>query len=583
VSDAIRGPESGIRSSDDLGRRRAALCVALVGVFFFATFATCVRFGLPSRERIAAVTGAGAFTDTDIERMEEAQKALAASEGSTRDLLNLGGLYDTSTMSAREIDSLRAIRRMALYTTEPDEMHVPLALSRMKPRRLDFNPHFFQYGGLFFYGAGVFIALGGLLGFFPLSGGLGVFLRDPDAMAALYTAGRLWSVTWAALVPVVAYRLSRLGLPRRRAIVVAVLAALSPGVFAFAPVLKQISSASTAGLVAAWLGARVAARGERRDWIRAGAAVGVAGALFPTHLVLGLGIVVAALFAPGTVYARARGVATAAVTAAAVFVACNPYWLVDFRTVYSDAVVAMQWYKPNVAVDTVLAVLVDVLPAATGPGVALGALFILPSACAIRSPALRVLLAYSLIDLVYYGWRITGVDDLGPIWCRQFALIGPIWTVIVASILAARRTSRASTLGLALCVLLVIPSIPFDALIVRNFHRDASTASTRFAAGRWIERHVPSGGRIVVTQVPGPFSMPYFPLRNHEIVVTGDAGTLRDGDHVLLAGTANGYGMEAFFDSLTPVAEFSSERRVLGIEFPEAFGFANGPVRIWRK
>lgn len=562
----------------------AVLCAAYAGILL-----SCLGFGLPSRERLVAVHGASSFSDTMLSRMTSAWSAIAGSDSSLRQALNQDSLYVAPRVDT-QLETMRALRRMALYTTEPDEMHIPMALGRMRPRAFDFNPRFFQYGGLLFYGAAIPIAAGGLAGLFPLSGGLDAMLRDPDAMGRLYVCGRLWVVLWTALMPWFTYRLARLFLPRGTSFLAAVLAAATPGFLAWGPVLKQIAVASSAGVLGVLASARAARSSRDRDWLVAGAAVGLAGAAFVTHFVLGAGLAAAwlARWREGSGPSLRRAVLAVA-AAVCVFLAWNPYWILDPASVLADARAAMDWYRPDLRIATVTAV-AAVIPSATGhvlalfgPVVALVAAMVggrIGNEAGARhlDPARLVVATASLALPLYYGWRMTGVADLGPIWCRQFVVLGPLWSVLLldaAHGFGGRRAVAAAGIAVALSVL------PSDIAIVRNFQKDTGFASTRFEAGRWIARNVPAGSVVHVNQVVGPFSTPFFPIENYAVRTTGSSDAIAPGEWLVVVGTANLRGNESLLEGLELVAEFPSVR----IPFAprETFGFANGPVRIWRR
>lgn len=570
--------------------RRAATCgIGAFIIVYAAILLSCVWFGLPSRERLASVHGAPSFSDETLAEMTEAWRTIAASDSALRQVLDQDTLYAAPRVDER-LERMRALRRMVLYTTEPDEMHVPMALGRMKPRALDFNPRFFQYGGLLFYGAALPIAAGGMFGLFPLSGGLDAFLRDPDAMGRLYVCGRLWIVLWTALMPLFAYRLARLFLPRSGALAAALLAAATPGFLAWGPVLKQVALASSAGILGIHLCARAARSSRPGPWLVAGAGLGLAGAAFVTHLALGAGLAAAWLlrFPDGFRDAALRAGAAVA-GAAVVFLAWNPYWILDWRSVAADAAAAMAWYQPRLSADGAWRVLA-VVPAAIGPVLAAlaipAALYLLGSSShpphgtprKRLDPALVVVAVAALAVLGYYGWRMTGISDMGPIWSRQFVVLGPLAAVLVVCAAFRIAGTRGAWAAALLGALLVLPT---NVAIVGNFLRDSGVASTRFEAGRWVAANVPAGSVIHVNQVVGPFSTPYFPLADYRVRVAARAEDIGPGEWLVAAGTANLYGSEALLAGLDPVLLIPS------VQVPgapsETFGFANGPIRIWRR
>ena len=337
--------------------------------------------------------------------------------------------------------------------------------------------------------------------------------------------------------------------------------------------------AGSISVMATWLGCRLIRRAGLFDYAAAGAAVGLAGAIFPTQLILmgGFCWVVLELILRDRTMAWKKCIA-ACVVAGAVFVLCNPYWILDYRTVMSDAKHAMAWYRPDVNIATVSRVLFEVFPAATGwPLAACGSIALL---ALLRNSSARCIAVYSLAPLLYYGWRITGVPDLGPFWSRQFLMIGPLWAVLFMMALKPVRFSATVSLA-AICIIL---ALPYSVLAVANFRKDATTDSTRFVAGRWIDANVPEGDTVYITQQPGPFSTPFFNLNRHPVRPAASPDSMPVGALVISVAEPNIYGNERFFEAMTLEKEFPSERMFLGFgPYPEAIGFANGPVRIWRR
>ena len=88
--------------------------------------------------------------------------------------------------------------RYKLYSIEADEVVNIIALARIKPGRLQFNPGFYQYGGAYLYPLGAwYFALSklGLIHVAPFE----QMLKDPQAMDRVWIAGRAFILAAFAL------------------------------------------------------------------------------------------------------------------------------------------------------------------------------------------------------------------------------------------------------------------------------------------------------------------------------------------------------------------------------------------------
>lgn len=83
------------------------------------------------------------------------------------------------------------LRGYLLTGIEPDEQPVIAALSRMDPQRLNFNPHFFTYGGCFIYTVGLALKIASLLDWVTSTHDLSYYFKNPEAMERIYVVGRM--------------------------------------------------------------------------------------------------------------------------------------------------------------------------------------------------------------------------------------------------------------------------------------------------------------------------------------------------------------------------------------------------------
>jgi len=224
------------------------------------------------------------------------------------------------------------------YVYNPDETSIlsrALALASGDP-----NPHNFLYPSLYFYV--IAACVGGLALVSTAVGAVGSlaqfearFWQDPTAV---YLVGRSISVLAGVLTVAAVYRLATRVGDRTSARVAAILMAVAYIPVRDAHFLKHDVPATLLIVMAVLASWRVWQRGSARDYMLAGASVGVA---FAFHYPAALAA--AALLAAHALRARAGsggwfgGRAWAAVLAgAAAFAVCSPYVLLDHATAWRD-------------------------------------------------------------------------------------------------------------------------------------------------------------------------------------------------------------------------------------------------------
>ena len=102
---------------------------------------------------------------------------------------------DRKLIAIKEYPSIENLQkwmiRFKLYSVEADEPIVFMALSKIKPGQVQFDPGLYQYGGAFLYPLGAFL-YGYAKIFEPGSLNLTFLLDHPDTVDRLYVAGRFF-------------------------------------------------------------------------------------------------------------------------------------------------------------------------------------------------------------------------------------------------------------------------------------------------------------------------------------------------------------------------------------------------------
>jgi len=117
-----------------MDKKSSGFFLALILLLSLALNIWGIKWGLPSKERVKLLPDLTTLKilSEDSELISDKTKSLVGHVSSSES-------YP------------RIVRRFLLYTHHPDEQLTIMAIARMSPHKLDFNPHFFQYGATFLY------------------------------------------------------------------------------------------------------------------------------------------------------------------------------------------------------------------------------------------------------------------------------------------------------------------------------------------------------------------------------------------------------------------------------------------------
>jgi hypothetical protein len=187
-------------------RRRIA--VALIMFVAACAFFTGLPWGQPSRSPDPYLFGSHAIWSG---------QQIMQLAGDRPDDPHLGANVPTHVFDVRnepivinQTDAQRAqiIRRYRLYSEQPDENTLLMALAKIKPAHGQFDPKFYQYGGLFMYPVGIVLKLAATFHYLKLNPDVGFYVDHPEDFGRFYVAARIlpailgvigiWPVFWIA-------------------------------------------------------------------------------------------------------------------------------------------------------------------------------------------------------------------------------------------------------------------------------------------------------------------------------------------------------------------------------------------------
>lgn len=490
-------------------------------VLWLLLMAPLARWGLPTQDRDALLFGGAPAWDAarfDVAAVVAQLRSHSAGADTDRNpLADRDRLLDlTPDETARK----EILVRYRLFSRQPDEMIILRALARMNPRRLDFDPHLYQYGGGYLYLVAASLVAGAATGLVHVTTDIGYYLDHPAAFAGSYLAARAVSLGFGLALLVAAYRLAALAGGRRAGWLALLIVAGSP-VFISGVLEAKPHLPSACMLLWATYSALVyRARPTMRRAILLGLQAGYAVALVPTGIV-GV-LIAAALLVCGTRAAAPRALrrlGTAAGVAALVWALTNPYVLINLAT--NRAVLtsnlgnstAMYEGQATRLIDGAVRV-AELLPECVGVVTLLVA--VLGLWRLLRHDARGTLVAASAGVGILAIAVLTGAGK--PAEFGRFLILPATLLCIAAAIeLAAWLRRRWAVRFVATALLLLAARGP---VYVWHFAVDAAgVTESRLLAGEYLAARTMPNEPIGVLQEPAPYAVPPLDFTQRQIVL----------------------------------------------------------------
>lgn len=502
-----------------------SLVVALVFLGLFLGL-WGIRWGLPGRERLERVLPPGLESPAFHRQLSDSWSAMHVELGENMTINPRawgGGVPGIVEIPAgwkippKEL--LNSYRSFYLRSEHEDEQSTLLALSGMKPRQLQFNPHLFVYGTPHIYSVGAALALGAVTGLVTLKSSILFYLADPAKMAGMYLAGRLVSVAAFIACGLMLLRLGRRYLGLEAGAVAAAIFLMTPAAVVQAHVLKNHMFWAFFALWTVDRCALVLKRGTLKDYAAAGAVAGLTVAAFlgawTTCFVVGIAgaMRLSGLHEPNgrpqKTLPELKGLLLAGVCALAAFLLINPYWILDFKVAMLEMAVLksaakLSFSNPLLFIQNGLRLsATDSIVTLMFGGVALALL---------KGRREPVLLLCAIVFLSALASTMMFSSVLSARSVRYFLGWLGVGSLLAGRLLQELRTLKgpAGKFATVSSVIVLIGLLCQGMTYSHNYSLGEGVKSTHFKSGEWIDKNVPAGSTIGLLRYPQPSNSPFF-------------------------------------------------------------------------
>ena len=395
-----------------------------------------------------------------------------------------------------------------------DEAANLIALARIRPDRLQFNPKLYTaYGGAYFLILGVWIGL--LSAFTPvvIRPSLSYYLAHIDKMAWLFLAGRLLAAAAYVLSALLTYKIGTRHWGKKAGLWAGLFFAAAPGNIFLTHLMKP-GPVGFLGLIGVFFFCAeiLDGRSERATWLKAGACLGLAAGATNYLWDGGMLFIV-------TLWLRARWqkadwrrdflFSVQAVAAAlAIYFLTNLFLIIEYKTAWRSMMRSGE-HASRQMIEVWNWALFGFPKVVTPPVAALVLAGLLAKNN--RSDPKRFLAMFGFVYYVCLAWMGQGGKQLMSI--RHFP--ATFLACLLAGCLISDWTKPAvsrwkAKLALAAAVAALGYACLMSAVLDFNYHLESVGRSTKEVSGDWIEREIPAGNELGFLRLPQPSNAPYF-------------------------------------------------------------------------
>jgi len=483
-----------------------------------------LRCGLPSAEQTALVVPSARTLEELTPALKETRDRLYSEYDKTPgSYLEKGVIVQKEmipvpvdgTRTAVDVRKIHSIRSALLQSRFSDEQKMITSLTNINPGRLRFNPHFFQYGGIFVYSAGLAIKISQLLGLTRITPDITYYFSHPGDISNFFTAPKaLCGILETLSIPLI-FILGKMLFGSAAGLLSAVFLALIPSVPVEAHALKPYILFFPFMISALIFSKNIMESRRSKDYILAGIFCGLSAGTLIFSGVVG----VSALCAHFLSFRNKESLKTRlldknilllALSFLAAFFAANPYWIPAFNEVRADFAYLSREVAFHVSGKNMLYHLLTEFPKAFGQPVYVMGVFGLLLSLKRFTGADKLLLAAFLPAYFYL------VCTLWYFFHYSMPLV-PVFVIFagrLGAFLIEKLKSRVLSYGLLAVVSLYTFGYSF-------YYSNIFAGFNGFsqAEGRWINENIPKGSSINCPVFPNFASEGYppFSILNYKI------------------------------------------------------------------
>lgn len=400
--------------------------------------------------------------------------------------------------------SLAGSRSFLIRSCYPDEHQVLVVLGRMNPERLDFNPHYFLYGGIYIYLIGACIKIASLLKLFPLTGDITYYFLHPDVMGKFFVIGRCVGALVGVLAIYIIYLIGTLLYDKKTGLLAAIFLSIMPASVIYAHYLKPHVFNLPWFLLAFYYSCKILHEEKISNYLLGGFFAGISCGILLSFGTIFILILLAhsikriSCNKKHPIFLCEKGIIFSFLLAIIGFIVVNPYLLVSLKEAIAEYRFLSGFFPFNLSFKNIILYATVTLPAALGWPlfcvILIGILYAL-----FKKEKEGILLILFTFPLCFYLISITTFIHYG-IWILPFFII--LSSRLLGIGLKGGKIRRYITKSIILFVFLYTFSYSFA------YDRIFKGRDIKTEAGKWIAENIEEGSSVGFYRPLTPYAHP---------------------------------------------------------------------------
>jgi len=561
--------------------------ILVCGFFHFAG----IRWGVPDRERINLVFG-------NEERMKQVMPLMRESYDELKEFqvyndVRYPGWYNTQEEMKLLFDGkkisvpkeiMNSCRSYLLRSYGADEQAALVSLSKMDPKKLDFNPRLFGYGGMYLYPLGLAVELSSLLGINKVTSDSGFYLLNPEKMGRLFILGRIYGAFFAVMAVLVFYFIClKVYKDQNLSFILTLLFGICPAFVAWSHYLKPYSSGLFWVVLAIWSGWKFKEKENIRWLLLSGLFAGLSFSSLLSYGYVLFFVILLVIFSRINSLLKVKYVIYTGIVFFITYFLCNPYVLINWSNFCDEIVRIGTYWQPLHFIESLKFYLSTSLR--YGMGVYL---WILLSAGVLLAMTVKpkkedLLFFCTIVPAFLYFSRTTGQ------WVHYSLFLYPF-----IFLLGCRGIQKIKSKKLIYIIL--FSGVIYTAIYTGSYIRFFWQENIRTEAGYWINKNIPFDSKVGLLEAPSPWRTPPFRLLDYKLVLTGEKKTLAEEkpEYFIVSEYQwlRGFGLPAMKEFLSDyelIKRFEKIQSLMGMKFryPEVIPYdwchPNPVILIWKR
>jgi hypothetical protein len=481
----------------------------------------------------------------------------------------LGSNSITNSDIKRSENIDKYLMRYSLYSIESDEMLNIRALSRIKPLKYQFDPHYYAYGGGYLYPLGIWFFTLKKIGIIH-TGNLKWMMENPGEVEKIYRYGRAF-VLIAFLVSALIFYNLICTFQRPSIALLATIAYIStPALIMFSIIMKPHAYAliwcnlALFILFQSWKIQRISNKNIALIGVSTGFAVGS----ILTYGIFALFVWFGLLYLVITSKIKANVLFIVPLVSVVTFFILNPYVLLNFEAFVTEYSAQENWFEWGGNVSVVIGLFKNSI--LIGLGISYGFLLVYAIVVFFQKTSsiwsrMNILAIWLTVVFIAY---VSASVSKWHVNSRYFFYLVPILLLVL---IFYNNFNNIKKILLAVIIINLLQSFP---LILAYSDENSKKYSTRLRAASWINDNIDKGERICTSgRSISPYDTPPFDFMRYNIVSYKECNIL--------------ISVERQSDRVGPIANTSLLRRFKPRyslkSFPLVYSHINPQISIYKK